>query len=207
MDQTHSFKVDLFTCDELSNMSCSSNLDICSSSMLCDTNLVKKNKELNEEVNKLKEKLDGWYNSKKALDNILKYQRGVEDKSGVGFPTNEKEMRKKKEKKSVAKQRCFGCNEKGHKIVLCPNKKIEYCTPSRNSSKKQEKVLRRKNITCYNCREKGHIGKDCPNGNTSKPILFNDQYLLRKNKNDNIIAKVVGSNNATQRPFRCQNLS
>jgi hypothetical protein len=81
-----------------------------------------------------------------------------------------------------------------HFASSCPSKLDEKPnTSKRQSSKKQDNVTRSKNITCYNCREKGHIGKNCPNDNASKPILFNDHYLLRNVRNGTIIVKVVSS--------------
>ena len=52
-------KIDMSTsCDELLDIPCSSNLDTNSSSMLVDTNLVEENKELKDEIKKLKKKLE-----------------------------------------------------------------------------------------------------------------------------------------------------
>jgi len=44
--------------DDLLSMPCSSHLDACSTSMSCETNLLKENNELNEQVNKLSNKLE-----------------------------------------------------------------------------------------------------------------------------------------------------
>ena len=40
------------SCDDLLDMSCSSHIDACSTSMSCETNLLKENNELNEQVKK-----------------------------------------------------------------------------------------------------------------------------------------------------------
>ncbi|XP_062232778.1 uncharacterized protein LOC133930089 [Phragmites australis] len=64
-------------------------------------------------------------------------------------------------------------------------------TSKRQIGKKECNVTTSRNMNCYNCRGKGHIGKNCPNGNTSKSILFNDHYSLRKARNCIIISKVL----------------
>jgi phosphoenolpyruvate-protein kinase (PTS system EI component) len=51
------------SCDDLLDMPCSSQLDACSTSMSCETNLLKENNELNEQVKKLSNKLERCYNS------------------------------------------------------------------------------------------------------------------------------------------------
>ena len=51
-------------CDDLLDMSCSSQIDACSTSMSCEINLLKENNELKNEVKKLSNKLERCYNSK-----------------------------------------------------------------------------------------------------------------------------------------------
>ena len=46
------------SCDDLLDMPCSSQLDVCSTSMSCETNLLKENNELKREVKKLSNKLE-----------------------------------------------------------------------------------------------------------------------------------------------------
>jgi hypothetical protein len=50
------------SCDELLAMSCSSQIDACSTSMSYETNLLKENNELNEQVKNLSNKLERCYN-------------------------------------------------------------------------------------------------------------------------------------------------
>jgi hypothetical protein len=71
--------------DDLLDMPCSLKLNACSTSMSCETNLLKKNNELNEQVKKLSNKLERCYNSKVTFEHMLKNQRSYGDKCGVGF--------------------------------------------------------------------------------------------------------------------------
>ena len=50
-------------CDDLLDMPCSSQLDACSTSMSCETNILKENIELKSEVKKLSNKLERCYNT------------------------------------------------------------------------------------------------------------------------------------------------
>ena len=43
------------SCDDLLDMPCSSHIDACSTSMSCETNLLKENNELNEQVKKIEQ--------------------------------------------------------------------------------------------------------------------------------------------------------
>ena len=56
--------------------------------MSCETNFLKENNELNEQVKKLSNKLERCYNSQVTFGHILKTQRNFGDKSGVGFKTS-----------------------------------------------------------------------------------------------------------------------
>ena len=69
-------------------MPCSSQLDACSTSMSCETNLLKENNELKSEVKILSNKLERFYNSQVTFEHMLKTQRNFGDKSGVGFKTS-----------------------------------------------------------------------------------------------------------------------
>ena len=82
------------SCDDLLDMPCSSHLDACSTSMSCETNLLKENNELKREVKKLSNKLQRCYNSKVTFEHILKTQRNYGDKCGLGF---KKKMTRAKE--------------------------------------------------------------------------------------------------------------
>jgi hypothetical protein len=53
-------------------MSCSSQLDACSTSMSFETNLLKENNELKSEVKNLSNKLERCYNSKVTFEHMLK---------------------------------------------------------------------------------------------------------------------------------------
>jgi hypothetical protein len=73
------------SCDVLLDMPCSSHINTCSTSMSCETNLLKENNELKNEVKKLSNKLEMCYNSKVTFEHMLKAQRNFGDKSGLGF--------------------------------------------------------------------------------------------------------------------------
>ena len=53
------------SCDDLLEMPCSSHIYACSTSLSCETNLLKEDNELKNEVKKLSNKLERCYNSKK----------------------------------------------------------------------------------------------------------------------------------------------
>jgi hypothetical protein len=84
------------SCDDLLDMPCSSHIDACSTFMSCETNLLKENNELKNEVKKLSNKLERFYNSKVTFEHMLKTQRNYGDKSSLGF---KKKMTKGKRKK------------------------------------------------------------------------------------------------------------
>jgi hypothetical protein len=204
------------SCDDLLDVPCSSSIDensCSSSSMYIVANLVEENKQLQAQVKDLKEDLDRSYKGKNTLDEILSKQKSTNDKCGLGF--HRKENAKKTRhmpryarkhaylrndgKKNVSKNHphitCFGCHEKGHFASVCANMKDEKCNfKLRQTGKKQDKTTshRGQNLTCYNCRKKGHIGKNCPIGNTPKPNIIFDDYVLRKNRQGNVFARYVG---------------
>jgi primosomal protein N'' len=60
--------------DDLLDMPCSSQIDACSTSISCKTNLSKENNELKREVKKLSNKLERCYNSKVTFEHMLKTQ-------------------------------------------------------------------------------------------------------------------------------------
>jgi predicted nuclease with TOPRIM domain len=76
------------SCDELLAMPCSSIIDACSTSLSCETNLLKENNELKNKVNNLSNKLERCYNSQVTFEHMLKNQRNFGDKSGVSFKTS-----------------------------------------------------------------------------------------------------------------------
>ncbi|KAG0514281.1 hypothetical protein BDA96_10G177100 [Sorghum bicolor] len=148
------------SCDELLSMSCSSHIDACSTSMSCETNLLKENNELKNEVKKLSNKLERCYYSKATFEHILKTQRNYGDKCGLGF---EKKMTKGKRKqdKKMKKQEieklspfmCYRCHEMGHLANGCPNKE---------KLKKMKEEERLKHVKCFKCRTWGHLTSMCP---------------------------------------------
>ena len=71
--------------DDLLEMPCSSQIDACSISMSCETNLLKENNEINEQVKKLSNKLERCYNSQVTFEHLLKTQKNFSDMSGIGF--------------------------------------------------------------------------------------------------------------------------
>ena len=85
------------SCDDLLDMPCSSQIDARSTSMSCETSLLKENNELKTEVKNLRNKLERCYNSKVTFEHMLKTQRSYGDKCGLAF---KKKMTKgeKKEK-------------------------------------------------------------------------------------------------------------
>ena len=81
-------------------------IDVCSTSMSYETNLLKETNELKNEVKNLSNKLERCYNSKVIFEHMLKTQRSYGDKCAVGF--NKKSMPKggrKRERKKKKKTR------------------------------------------------------------------------------------------------------
>ena len=87
------------SCDDLLDMQCSSHIDACSTYLPCETNLLKKNNELKNEVKKLSNKLERCYNSKVTFEHMLKTQRNFSDKSGLGFKKKMTKGERKRAKK------------------------------------------------------------------------------------------------------------
>jgi hypothetical protein len=111
------------SCDDLLEMPCSSHLDTCSTSMSCETNILKENNELKSEVKNLSNKLERCYNSKVIFKHMLNNKRSYGDKSGIGFNKNKGKKMKKKEQKKLCHFVCFKCHEMGHLAKSCPTKK------------------------------------------------------------------------------------
>ena len=60
------------SCNDLLDMPYSSQIDVCSTPMSCETNLLKENNELKREVKILSNKLERCYNLKVTFEHILK---------------------------------------------------------------------------------------------------------------------------------------
>ncbi|OQU79742.1 hypothetical protein SORBI_3007G000050 [Sorghum bicolor] len=141
------------SCDDLLSMPCSSYLDACSTSMSCETNLLKENNELNEQVKNLSNKLERCYNSKVTFDHILKTQRIYGDKCGLGFKKKMTKGKRKQEREKLSHFMCYRCHEVGHLANSCPNKK---------KLKKIKEEERLKHVKCFKCRTWGHLTSMCP---------------------------------------------
>ena len=97
------------SCDDLLDMPCSSHLDACSTSMSCETNLLKENNELKREVKKLSNKLERCYNSKVTFEHMLKNQRSYDDKCGLGFNKSITKGERKRKRSKLMKNYLISC--------------------------------------------------------------------------------------------------
>jgi hypothetical protein len=132
--------------------------------MSCETNILKENNELRNEVKNLSNKLERCYNSKVTFEHMLKSQRNLGDMSGIGFNKSnikgkrwgkkryEREM-KKQEQMKLSHFMCFKCNEAGHLANSCPNEE-------KLKLKKEEERL--KHVKCFKCRTWDHLTLMCP---------------------------------------------
>ncbi|KAK1631940.1 hypothetical protein QYE76_006255 [Lolium multiflorum] len=119
------------SCDELSSLPCCSNNEDSTSSSTCVvTNHVEEIKELKAQVTSLKNDLVKGHEGKCKLDTMLSMQQSPNDKSGLGFKSNNKNKSKNNNKKKgqvrvkdPAKIVCFKCNIEGHHVRSCPLKK------------------------------------------------------------------------------------
>ncbi|KAG0532082.1 hypothetical protein BDA96_04G077300 [Sorghum bicolor] len=141
------------SCDDLLSMPCSSQLDICSTSMSCETNLLKENNELRNEVKNLSNKLERCYYSKFTFEHILRTQRNYGDKCGLGFKKKMTKGKRKQEKRKLSHFMCYRCHEVGHLANGCPNKE---------KLKKMKEEERLKHVKCFKCRTWGHLTSMCP---------------------------------------------
>jgi hypothetical protein len=119
------------SCDELLSFPCFSNNEASTSSSTCVvTNHVEEIEELKAQVSFLKKDLVKSHEGKSKLDNMLRVQKSPNDKSGLGFISNNKNKSKinnKKKKgqgqiKDPAKIFCFKCKIEGHHVRSCPLK-------------------------------------------------------------------------------------
>ncbi|OQU79164.1 hypothetical protein SORBI_3008G103132 [Sorghum bicolor] len=141
------------SCNDLLSMPCSSHLDACSTSMSCETNLLKENNKLNEQVKNLSNKLERCYNSRVTFEHILKTQRNYGDKCGLGFKKKMTKGERKQEKRKLSHFICYRCHEVGHLANSCPNKE---------KLKKIKEEERLKHFKCFKCRTWGHLTSMCP---------------------------------------------
>ncbi|OQU86915.1 hypothetical protein SORBI_3003G173332 [Sorghum bicolor] len=148
------------SCDDLLSMPCSSHIDACSTFMFGETNILKENNKLKNEVKNLSNKLERCYNSKVTFEHILKTQRNYVDKCGLGFKKKMTKGERKQEKrmkklllKKLSHTMCYRCHEAGHLANGCPN--IE-------KLKKMKEEERLKYVKCFKCRTWGHLTSMCP---------------------------------------------
>ncbi|KAG0529648.1 hypothetical protein BDA96_05G116100, partial [Sorghum bicolor] len=141
------------SCDDLLFMPCSSHTNACSTSLSCETNLLKENNELKSEVKNLSNKLERCYNSKVTFEHILKTQRIYGDKCGLGFKEKMTNGKRKQEKRKLSHFMCYQCHEVGHLANGCPNKE---------KLKKIKEEERLKHVKCFKCRTWGHLTSMCP---------------------------------------------
>ena len=87
------------TCDDLLAMPYSSHIDTCSTSMSCETNLLKENNELNEQVKKLSNKLERCYNTKITFKHMLNNKISYGDMSSIGFNKSMTKGERKRERR------------------------------------------------------------------------------------------------------------
>ncbi|KAK1650265.1 hypothetical protein QYE76_068070 [Lolium multiflorum] len=202
------------------------NLPLCSYTCLV-TNHVEEIKELKAQVTSLKNDLVKSHEGKCKLDTMLSVQQSPNDKSGLGFKSNNKDKSKNNKNKKgqvqvkdPAKIVCFKCKIEGHHVRSCPLKKKqkgkrpqaqthiqpqveELPLPKKSQAnapiveKSSEK--KEKKRTCYICREKGHISSFCTIGTSSNSITIDDVYSLRKDEGGNVFAKFVGAQSGVKK--------
>ncbi|KAG0517602.1 hypothetical protein BDA96_09G103600 [Sorghum bicolor] len=132
------------SCDDLLSMPCSSHIYTRSTSMSCETNLLRENNDLNEQVKKLSNKLERNYGDKCGL--------GFKKKMTKGERKQEKRIKKLHQKK-LSHTMCYRCREVGHLANGCPNiKKL----------KKMKEEERLKHVKCFKCCTWGHLISMCP---------------------------------------------
>ena len=71
--------------------------------MSCETNLLKENNELKNEVNNLSNKLERCYNTKITFEHMLSNKRSYGDMSGIVFNKSMTKGGRKREKDEKAK--------------------------------------------------------------------------------------------------------
>jgi hypothetical protein len=155
-------------------MPCSSQLDACSTSMSCETNLLKENNELKSEVKNLSNKLERCYNSKIAIEHIMTNQRRYGDKSGIGYNKSKGKIKKKQDAKKLSQLMCYQCHEVGHIAKCCPTKKSQV----EPKAKPQDQVkINHKDDDDLMKKKKTRRG-----GRARHPIQIQDAKMMSKNQ-------------------------
>ncbi|KAK1646668.1 hypothetical protein QYE76_064473 [Lolium multiflorum] len=103
------------------------------------------NKELEAQVLSLKKDLEKRHEGKSALDKMLSVQQSPNDKSGLGFKSNNKNKSKSKSNKKKgqdkvkdpAKLVCFKCKVEGHHVRSCPLKKKKHLSEKQQGKRPQ----------------------------------------------------------------------
>ncbi|KAK1686898.1 hypothetical protein QYE76_047746 [Lolium multiflorum] len=109
------------------------------------TNHVEEIKELEAQVLSLKKDLEKRHEGKSALDKMLSVQQSPNDKSGLGFNSNNKKKSKSKSNKKKgqdkvndpAKLVCFKCKVEGHHVRSCPLKKKKHLSEKQQGKRPQ----------------------------------------------------------------------
>jgi hypothetical protein len=156
-------------------------------------------------------------------------QKNPNNKSGLGFNSNNKKMSKNNKKNgqdqvnNLAKIVCFKCKIECHHVRSCPLKKRQVSEkqqgkrpqskaqlqvenrplPKKNQDKappiKKSMKKRKGSTCCYIFHEKGHVASSCLNVTLSKSILVDNYYSLRKDKDGNVFAKFVGTQSGVKK--------
>jgi hypothetical protein len=67
------------------------------------------------------------------------------------------------------------------------------------SQVKKSQMKKKGSTCCYSCCEKWHFASSCPNGTLLNPIIIDDYYSLRKDKDGNLFAKFVGTQSGSRK--------
>jgi hypothetical protein len=100
------------------------------------------------------------------------------------------------EKKVYTHIKCFKCEDMEHFASRCPTKleKKAQVTHERQGNEKQHMSKEEKaksKRACYSCQKRRHVAHSCPLGNTPKPILINDDSMLRKDSNGTSLVAIA----------------
>ncbi|KAG0514006.1 hypothetical protein BDA96_10G152000 [Sorghum bicolor] len=122
------------SCDDLLAIPCSSHTNACSTSLSCETNLLKENNELKSEVKNLSNKLERTKKLlQKKLSHTMCYRCHEARHLANGCPNIEK-LKKMKEEERLKHVKCFKCRTWGHLTSMCPTKQLV-----RHQAKPQQK--------------------------------------------------------------------